>query len=56
MNPPAETDSTLQELSDPALISLWSRTRVKVALGDRASRPAYDAARAEYERRLGRAS
>ena len=31
-------------------------TRVKVALGDRASRPTYVAARAEYERRLGRAS
>jgi hypothetical protein len=56
MNTTAETGSTLQQLSDPALITLWSLARVKLALGDRASRATYDAARAEYERRMGEAS
>jgi hypothetical protein len=51
-----EKQGTLQQLSDPALLSPWSTTRVRVALGDSGSKPRYDAVRAEYERRMGGAS
>jgi hypothetical protein len=51
----AEQQGNLRELSDPALIALWARARHCLALGQ-GSRATYDAARAEYERRLGEAS
>jgi hypothetical protein len=51
----AEKQGNLRELSDPALIALWARARHSLALGH-GSRATYDAARAEYERRLGEAS
>lgn len=51
-----QTQADYWQLSDPDLITLWSLARVKVALGDKASRATYDAARDEYERRLGEAS
>lgn len=52
MHETAERDDTLQDLSDPALITLWATVRVKVALGDDSSRARYETVRAEYERRM----
>jgi hypothetical protein len=51
MNAPAETDRTLQELSDPELIAIWAEARQRLALGQ-GSKSAYELARAEYERRV----
>jgi hypothetical protein len=55
MRTPHEQESTLQELSDPELIAAWAHARLLLALG-KGSKSAYEAARAEYDRRIGRTS
>jgi hypothetical protein len=53
MQTPAEQESTLRDLSDPDLIAAWAQARQRLALGQ-GSKAAYDAARIEYDRRVGR--
>ena len=55
MDATEQTNCPLWELSDPDFIALWARQRLQLALGN-GNKTAYDTIRAEYERRLGRAS
>lgn len=55
MRTPAEQETALEELSDPELIAVWAEARLQLALG-KGSKAAYEAARAEYERRVRRTS